>query len=82
MSYGSRRQRKVVVGVMIRLVLVFAGLAGCRSSTPVGESTPTLALTSSSFHEAKYQSSSLATVQRLRQGWHGLSRLRLRRASR
>jgi Raf kinase inhibitor-like YbhB/YbcL family protein len=53
MSYGSRRQRKVVVGVMIRLVLVFAGLAGCRSSKPVGGGTPTLALTSSSFHEGE-----------------------------
>jgi phosphatidylethanolamine-binding protein (PEBP) family uncharacterized protein len=53
MSYGSRRQSKVVVGMMIGLVLVFAGLAGCRSSTPVGESTPTLALTSSSFHEGE-----------------------------
>ncbi|HXT74347.1 MAG TPA: YbhB/YbcL family Raf kinase inhibitor-like protein, partial [Candidatus Angelobacter sp.] len=40
---------------MLAFLLVLAGLAGCRRTAPLGEGTPTLALTSSSIRSGNIE---------------------------
>jgi Raf kinase inhibitor-like YbhB/YbcL family protein len=47
------RLQKVLLGCLVGLVLLLAGLAGCRALAPLGEGKPKLALTSSSFQDGK-----------------------------
>lgn len=46
---GRIRLRSALRGVGVGLIVVLAGLAGCRGWAPIAEGTPTLELTSSSF---------------------------------
>jgi Raf kinase inhibitor-like YbhB/YbcL family protein len=46
---ARRRVQKALLGGVVGFVLVLSGLAGCRGSATLGEGTPTLELTSSSF---------------------------------
>lgn len=49
LSQSGNRARKALVGVTVDFTLVLAALAGCSGSATLGEGTPTLNLTSSSF---------------------------------
>jgi len=52
---SNNRLRKALLGVAVGLVVVRAGLAGCRGPVALGEGKPTLELTSSSFRGGEIQ---------------------------